>query len=428
MATTHFYAKPYKDKLQIFLSVTYQKGKRLRYYTGEKVPDGLWDVDKECVKPGRLYPQHVEQNSLLRRLANETERIIAAYGNQKSALTSELLKRELDAYRNKDQSHEENQPITFEQFFEKFIEGRRAKSHKYAAGSIVVYETALKKIQEFEKHRKAKIDFDSFDYIFFEQFSDFIYDLGKFRPNNEPFKRNYVHKIISTVITVLREAERDEKSTELKCKSDWNPVKREEVDAIYLTLADLEKLSTLNLPPKGRLDKVRDLFLIGCHTGLRYSDYSQLKPDNFIAKDGRLLVRVLTQKTKTLVEIPVKSALLDILNKHKVGNEYILPKGISNAKMNDYLKELGELAGLTEPVSQITSKNGKPVLKTVAKYHLISTHTARRTFASTAFFSGVPSRHIMKMTGHKTETEFNKYLKLDEHEIAMMTAEHSFFK
>lgn len=429
MATTHFYAKPYKDELQIFLSVTYQKGKRLRYYTGEKIPKGLWDVDKESIKPGRGYPKHVGQNSLLRHLANETERIIAAYRSQRSALTSELLKRELDAYRNKSQRAEENQPITFTTFFEQFIKDRSSNRAKYAAGSIVVYQTALKKIQQFEERRKAKIDFGSFDYLFFEQFAQFIYGQGLNGPKKEPFKANYVHKIISTVITVLREAERKGVSAELKCKSDWNPENREEVDSIYLTMPELEKLNAFDLSKNPRLDKVRDLFLIGCHTGLRYSDYSKIQSENIITgEDGKPWIYIVAQKTKSPVKVPIKPVLLTILEKYKKENVYNIPTGSTNQDMNRTLKELGETVGLTEPVLETTFKDGKRMQQQVPKYTRISTHTARRSFASNAFLAGVPPRYIMQMTGHKTEKEFNKYLKLNNHEMAALMAEHSFFK
>jgi hypothetical protein len=108
---------------------------------------------------------------------------------------------------------------------------------------------------------------------------------------------------------------------------------------------NLPNCSTLTFPAT-RLCRVRDLFLIGCHTGLRFSDFTELKPGNFKkTADGKEYIEMMTQKTGVKVTIPVKSEVREILTRYA----YQPPKAISNQNFNEYLKEVGQLAGLTEP-------------------------------------------------------------------------------
>jgi integrase len=74
--------------------------------------------------------------------------------------------------------------------------------------------------------------------------------------------------------------------------------------------------------------------------------------------------------------------------------------------MNKYLKETAEIIGINQPIH--TQEGPTP------KSNLIQTHTARRTFATNAYIQGIPINFIMSITGHKTEKEFRKYIKIDD--------------
>ncbi|MEZ4942594.1 MAG: tyrosine-type recombinase/integrase [Saprospiraceae bacterium] len=413
MAGVRFYAKPYKDEVQLFLSITYKPGTRLRYYTGLKVPPEYWDAERQSVKASRNFPQHTEISAYLNNLANEATKIHLRYENEKKLLTNSIFKNELDAFRGKSEYAGSQQ--SFFQFFERFIKERKS-SPEYAKGSITVYKTALNKVHEFGDSTRRKIDFDSFDYAFFVDLTNYLFAEG--------FKPNYVHKITSTLKTVLKEAERREVSPYLKVKSDWLQVSKVETEAIYLTPEELDALYSLDLSNNPRLDRVRDLFLIGCHTGLRFSDYSQLNPENIIKKEGKHFIRIVTQKTAQLVTIPLKPVVREILHKYKG----VPPKGLSNQKMNAYLKELGELAGITEPVTLTTFKRGERKQEVVPKCQLITTHTARRSFATNAFKANLPPKSIMQITGHKNDKEFYKYIRLNSDEHALLMADNPFFQ
>jgi integrase len=124
------------------------------------------------------------------------------------------------------------------------------------------------------------------------------------------------------------------------------------------------------------------------------------------------------------VIIPIHPIVRNILNKYN--NE--LPPPISNQKLNDYLKIIGKLAELDENVITYKTKGGRPEKKVTPKHDLITTHTARRSFATNAFKAGISSILIMKITGHKTEKSFLRYIRISPEEAAQEMAENKFFQ
>jgi integrase len=264
---------------------------------------------------------------------------------------------------------------------------------------------------------RREITFADFNHVFFSDFSNHLFGSG--------YGNNYVHKLTSTLKTILREADRREIAPELKIKDGWLVAKREEPPAIYLTEDELSQLFHFDLSSNPRLCRVRDLFLIGCHTGLRFSDFTMLKPGNFKkTADGKEYIEMITQKTGAKVTIPVKSEVREILTRYA----YQIPKPISNQNFNEYLKEVGELAGLTEPTMLTRFRNGKRSDQTCPKFELMTTHTARRSFATNAYKAGVPVKYIMTVTGHTTEREFYKYVRIRPDEHALLVSENPFFK
>ncbi len=170
-------------------------------------------------------------------------------------------------------------------------------------------------------------------------------------------------------------------------------------------------LEKLDLSDNKRLEAVLDLFLIGCHTGLRYCDLSTLKAANI--KDG--FIKVTQIKTGGNVIIPVHNTVYRILAKYN-GE---LPPAISNQKTNDYLKEITSKVDLLKvKTSKETTKGGVKVSVTKERWEMVSTHTCRRTFCTLQYLNGVPSITIMKISGHTTEKDFLKYIKMDSQEHA----------
>ena len=96
--------------------------------------------------------------------------------------------------------------------------------------------------------------------------------------------------------------------------------------------------------------------------------------------------------------------------------------------MNAYIKEVAALANLTDMITVGKTRAGSKEVKSLPKYQLITVHTARRSFATNLYLAGMDVLTIKKMTGHKTEKSFLKYIRVSEEENAARAAQHAFFQ
>jgi len=391
----------------LFYNFNYE---RLKYSTGEKIHPKAWNASKQRAKETVQFIQYPEFNQRLNNIENAVNNSYRRLLNNGIDVTPELLKEEI----NKELSKKKGtKRIGLLEWMESEIEiMKQDKKH----GSIQVYNSLLRHLREFSKSRKYKLTFESVNIDFYEQFKDYLL-------NEKKLLTNTFGKQVKTFKTFLNLATEKGVNTNLTYKSRLFKVTQEEIDHIYLTSEELDLLYEVALSKKLYLDRVRDLFLIGCHTGLRFSDFSQLKKENLEKTKQGYVFNVKTYKTSERVVIPVKPVVKEIWDKYK-GE---LPRAISNQKMNEYLKELGEFAGITNKVI-IKKTSGKEVReKILPKFQLISTHTARRSFATNAYLSGIPAISIMKFTGHRTESSFMKYIKVSQERNASLLMEHSFF-
>ena len=179
------------------------------------------------------------------------------------------------------------------------------------------------------------------------------------------------------------------------------PVKREVTHQLVLTKEEIQQIANLDLSNNKRLERVRDVFLIGCYTGMRYSDFKRIKPSN--VSNNMIMLREIKDKTKFL-EIPITEKSMGLLIKYNME----LPV-ISEQKFRDYLKEILKIAGFTALTNKSIKIGNRVYEQEVPMYELLSTHTARRSFITIMLNSGVPAKAIMKITGHKSINNFQLY-------------------
>jgi len=178
--------------------------------------------------------------------------------------------------------------------------------------------------------------------------------------------------------------------------------KEHEGEIYFLTLNELMfyKMPIENVT-QGR---VRDVFCFGCFTGLRYSDIENLSHSN--VRDG--FIRFTTIKTQEKNNIPLNDFAKAILKKHEGNKDKCLPV-ISNQKMNEHLKKLGEVAEFDRKVSQVRFQGAKRIQKTFPFYKVMTTHIARKTFITNSIFLGMSSEAIMEISGQKTRKAYKRY-------------------
>jgi len=263
------------------------------------------------------------------------------------------------------------------------------------------YSRTFQLLKEFAQTNGFEPDFNDIDLDFYEEFLSFL--------QNKNLAANTIGKKIQTLKIFLNAATDRGLNHNLKFKNKFYAIS-EESDTVYLTVAELKKLWEYDLSNNQRLETVRDLFLIGCWTGCRYSDYKQINYQNIRGE----YIFIEQQKTVNKVVIPVHPVVRDILEKYN-GE---LPKVISNQKFNKYMKEVVKNVGINELIEKSITRGGLRLKKRCPKYELVSSHTARRSFATNLYKQGFPSRSIMKISGHKTEQAFLKYIRVTDQEHA----------
>ena len=182
-------------------------------------------------------------------------------------------------------------------------------------------------------------------------------------------------------------------------------------EIIYLDKSEINKLRTHTFQDgQKHLEQVRDVLLFCCFTGLRYSDAYKLTRDDI--KDGK--IKIVTQKTADGLIIELNKNSKEIIEKYRdVGlkNKKALPV-ISNQKMNEYLKILGQVCELNDMQRIVYFKGNRRIEETYPKWALLTTHVGRRTFVVTALQLGIPVEVVMKWTGHSNYEAMKPYIKI----------------
>ena len=397
LLTIKFYLK-YKDR-ESLLSMRYRHNNIVyQYSTGERVHPDDWDDQRHRLKDRKSNHVSNQTNRYLERLESamrETHANLLAKENlTKKYLEEEFLKK-IGAV-----APDSEYLIDF---IDHFIEERK-KSGQYEEATLTNYENVRNKLWAYESERRKHFTFSEIDMEFYYGFMD---HLAQFK-----FKKNYLNKIIRTIKVFMNDAFDREYHTSLKHKRRGFTVQKEEVFNVYLTDEEVLKIYQLDLTGTPGMDRTRDLFVIACYTGLRYGDISNLKDENF--QDGKLHVTMAKGGKKHRLVIPCSPIVRMIFFKY-----HELPKANANQVMNRQIKDICELAEIDTP----TIKDGK----TFKKFKLVSTHTARRSFATNSYKAGVPPMLIRSITGHRTEQNFMKYIKITPEEHADIAAKNPFF-
>ncbi|QDK77160.1 site-specific integrase [Spirosoma sp. KCTC 42546] len=380
---------------------------RIKLPTGYKVLPEHWNCDKQRVKPILAAKNREKINAELLKIEKAVQSASEEIGSETDYISKESLKAKIISHLNPITKDPINSEPKIFKFIKNFIKNSPERINpntgkKIERRTIQKYNTVLHVLTEFSVSYSRKLDFETIDLEFYFDFNKYL--------TAKSFSKNNIGKYIQTLKTFLNEATISGHNNKLDYKSRNFKVTQEDSDSIYLTESELTLLYAFNLSNNERLERIRDLFLVGAYTGLRFSDLTNLRPEHI--KNGKIKLEQL--KTMDKVVIPCHPIVNLILEKYN-GK---LPRSISNQKMNDYIKEVCELAGLNEVVSKGITKGGARIIKNFRKFELVSTHTARRSFATNMYKLNIPTITIMKVTGHKSEKSFLRYIKLSEEEHA----------
>jgi len=399
-------------------------GNRIKCKTNETILPTLWDSENKLPTKCKANKTLIERLTFLQTVANDTflyfrDTLKISDPNSAEYQTEFYKKAGIDSETPKVKTVD-LKPTLFE-FVDKFIKEAKQRQNettgaRISENTIKMYNQCKRLLNEFNSTR-YKIDFKKINLELLLDFKEFL--------NSKQYSVNTVAKHIITLKTFLNDAHERGFYDSLAHKSKRFRATQVQSDTVYLTETEIEALHKLDLSNKPKLDRARDLFLVGCYTGLRFSDYTNIKPENIT--NG--FIDMTTQKTLQPVVIPIHTRLNEIMAKYE--GKYInsLPPAISNQKFNEYIKEVCKLVEVlnneVENTASKTLNNATPakLIKRVPKYELVSSHTARRSFATNNYNKGVSANILMKITGHKTEKSFYKYIRVTPKENAQRLRE-----
>ena len=286
------------------------------------------------------------------------------------------------------------------EFFECFEEYLTLGTLSKAYNTIKAQTTAKGYLESFQNETGFKISFNNIDDHFFEE-------LMKYSFFNKKIKNNYFSKIVAILKSFLNWS--TEKGYNKNREYEKFKSKSHDVDIIYLTFDELLRLHNHDFG-NSRLNHAKDFYCLGCFTGLRFSDLSQLKSANITENHISLSI----QKTQTQNHIiKLNNFSKEILDKYK-GTIYEPLPNISIQKFNDYIKECCEIVEINQPVTITSYVGTKKLQNTFPKYQLITSHTARKTFITNSLLLGMEPKAIKQIANIKKDEVLNKYMKITE--------------
>jgi integrase len=378
----------------IIALVTYP-GHRVKVYSGRSILPKQWVKAEQ-----RAQERGHQQNGSLNDHLDLLQKRLQEYCDDQAALgllpTAEVLK-SLAAL----EAPEAPEPVSVKKSFaDYYIEWVKLTLARGKVGTARAGNTTLRHLLEFEKAQGYAVDFDTITPAFADAYTTYL--LG---PAN--LTDNTIAKHIDRLRRFMRFAvDRGYTTARGWEKMKW---KRQEPDIMTLTAEEVQALEELNLPEGSYLDNARLLFLLSCYTGLRYSDLVSIRTEH-VRGD---MLRITTQKTKDTVNVPLQARALPIIARYLAGDV----RPISNQKLNDYLKELGQLAGITSPIEILKYRGGNRSTETVAKWEKLGCHTGRRTFVTLSLERGLRPELVMKITGHRTWRAFQRYVNITEQAV-----------
>lgn len=288
------------------------------------------------------------------------------------------------------------------------------RSRRKSANYAVVYDAIMKHIDQFSE----LYDCDIFTNSITEEFlDDFIIYL-----ENQNLRHNTIVGYILKIQSMVRKA--SQYNYAVDSTYDEIDMRLEETNAVFLSMNEITRIYYYKFTKQDKRkakERIRDLFVVGCLTALRYSDYSTLTKDNL--QNGYIVKR--TKKTNVDVKVPVHDYVKEIFAKYS-GN---IPSELCIQYFNKYLKIIMREIGLNDKITFSYTQGGKLVTVTSEKWELISSHTARRSAATNMYLTGrMKTLEIMKLTGHRTEQNFFRYIRLTGEDTARSISGDMFFR
>ena len=377
--------------------------KRVEFTIGYRIDAAKWDSDKQRVRNGctnKLKQSASEINASLLGYYTEVQEIFKKFEVEEIMPTPEQIKEAFNALHKpieEEVKPRNSTPNAFYKVFDEFVRDC-GRQNDWTDSTYEKFAAVKNHLMNF----RDELTFDFFNEKGLNDYVAYLRDVKEMRNST-------IGKQLSFLKWFLRWAFKKGLHQNNAYDSYKPKLKSTQKKIIFFTWEELNKLREFEIPAaKQALDRVRDVFLFQCFTGLRYSDVFNLRKSD-IKGDH---IEVTTVKTSDSLIIELNKHSKAILDKYKdvaFEDNKVLPV-ITNQKMNDYLKELAELAGIDEPVRQTYYRGNERIDEVIPKYALLGTHAGRRTFICNALALGIPPQVVMKWTGHSDYKAMKPYI------------------
>ncbi len=423
MAKVNYRLKTNSDWNTIYLR--FKQGSQFDYEiaTELSVPKSRWSKPKQEV----LASTMLDSTKLNIKLKELKAYIVKEYEDTKTdgtTISTKWLKEKTATFLNRETYNSEiDDKIFLVNFIDSFIQDsktRKTKDNKpVSKRTIQHYETTKSKVLSLEKITSRKLKLVDVDLDFHSKFLNHLRE-------NQRLRDSTIGGYIDDIRMFCRTADKMgyDVSNAYKLNEFFSP--SYETNDIYLTTDEIKKIYNTRIE-NDKLNNAKDWLIIGLYTGLRISDLLKLTKKDI---DNDFIYKK-TTKTKFPVIIPIHPHIREILKKR----DGKFPRAISDQKFNDYIKDVCKIVGFTEEIEGAkmcpieVENNGKKKIiyrkkdGKFPKYELVSSHICRRSFASN-LYGKLDTLTIMKITGHKTESQFLKYIKITPKEYAVKLKEY----
>lgn len=359
-------------------------GVRAEFQIPRSVPPAKWNVAKE-----RMDGNNATANEVNRYLDEVRASLLGLQREMEADgkdITAHIIKERYIG-------SSESLPTILELFNENNSYMAAQCGKEFSQKTIDRYSTTYRHLREFIKRRHNRADICVSEVSY-----DFIDSYEKWLKTNKECNHNSALKHIKALKKVVRAAF-------LKGIIKKNPFENYKlrelpVERDYLTEHELGAILNKDMKIQ-RLERVKDIFLFCCYTGLSYCDAQAVSVSNIVIEDGEPEIHIPRQKTKNLCKIPLLPEAIRLINKY-ASNEYCQETGRllpvpSNQKLNSYLTEIADLCGITKKLTM---------------------HIARHTFSTTVTLAnGVPIETISKIIGHRNLRTTMIYAKITDNKV-----------
>lgn len=414
MATIQFYINQKDPKSEYTINVLLQNGRKGKFKksTGLKIVGKHWDNEKQTPiaesKTGEknYYTLRLKLPQLKSKLL---ESVMMANHND-TVINGHWLSKQIETFFGRTTADIDFKLLT--DYTEYFIDGLPYRIQKNGITGLTMptirkYKTTLQKIRDFEKRKGKRLKIDEVNLKFHNEFV-------KFMNKEQKLNLNTIGKYIKCLKTILKNAKQYGLKTHPEIDHDGFRSTTEKTYFVTLDETEIDTIFNIDLSNTPYLDNARNWLIIGVWTGARVSDLLNFTTENI--NNG--FIEYTAQKTKQRIVLPIHWQVQSIIEKNK-GK---MPRKISHQRYNDWIKDVCELASINQlekGAVYITDPNKKgkniktPQRKVVGNYpkwKLVSTHTARRSFA-TNHYGKLPTPVIMSATGHTTEKMLLQYIR-----------------